>query len=168
MSNVLLRLKAVLVCIANCGWSNRRTVVQDASTISFVNHRECLFCANPVGTSNVFSMLLHFCNFSLVLFIFSPKLSILLRIPPSTWTLDFTGVGGLLIESFGSNLDSLLQILNTVALVFSAYNSSCLHSCYSCKVFRYGVIMSRNLSTSGWDAVKANSSAYNVYIFRGR
>ena len=45
-------------------------------------------------------------------------MSILSKVALSTLTLDFTGIGELLMVRFGSNLASLLQVVNTVALDF--------------------------------------------------
>ena len=61
--------------------------------------------------------------------------------------LDFTGIGELLIVRCGSNLASLIQVVNTVALDFSADNLGFSDSSQSCKIFRYGVILSFNFST---------------------
>ena len=93
----------------------------------------------------------HYCasNFSLVLLTCSPKLSLLSKLTPSSLTLDLTGFGELLIVRRGSNLGSLLHVVNTVALDFSADNLSFPDSSQPCKVFGYEVIISRNFSTSG-------------------
>ena len=95
-----------------------------------------------------FSMVLRFRVFSLVLFTCSLKL-ILSKVSPSILTLDFTGIDEFLIVRCWPNLAFLLQVVNTVALDFSADNLNFLDSSQSCKVFRYGVLMSRNFSTCG-------------------
>ena len=67
-----------------------------------------------------FSMLLRFCNFSLVLLTCSQKLSILSKVTPSSFTLNFTRIGELLTVRCWSNLASLLHVVNAVAFDFSA------------------------------------------------
>ena len=56
----------------------------------------------------------------------SPKLSILTKVTTSILTLDFTGIAELLVVRCRSNLASLLRLVNTVALDFSADNLSFL------------------------------------------
>ena len=76
-------------------------------------------------------------------------MSMISKVTPSTLTLDLTRIGELLIVRCGSNMASLLQVVNRVAFDFSADNLSFLETSQSCKVFRYGVNMSRNFSTCG-------------------
>ena len=83
-------------------------------------------------------MLLRFCNFSLVLFTCSRKLSILSKVTESTLALDFTGIGEFSVVRSGSNSASLLQVLNTVAIDFSAGNLSFLDSSQSCEIIQWG------------------------------
>ena len=80
-----------------------------------------------------------YCAFviSMVLFTCSRKLSILSKGTESTLTLDFTGVGEFLVVRSGSNSASLLQVLNTVAIDFSADNLSFLDSSQSCEIFQW-------------------------------
>ena len=86
-----------------------------------------------------FRSLLRFCNFSLVLVKCSPILGILSKLKHFL-TLNYTGIGELLIVRCGSNLASFHQVVNTVAIDFSADNVSFLDSSHSCKVFRYGLL----------------------------
>ena len=144
------------VCIADCGSPDGSTVLQDAPTDRFVNDNvnENFFCAAAVATKNFIQYSVcycSFCIFSLVLLTGSRKLSILSKMTPSILTLDFNVIGELLIVRSGSNLASLLQVVNTCALDFSAHKV--VYSSQSCKLLRYGVIVSRNFSTCGWDVV---------------
>ena len=79
-----------------------------------------------------------FCNFSLVLFTCSPKLSLLSKGTASTLTLIFTGFGEFLVVGSGSNSASLFQVVNAVALDFSADDLSFLDSSQSCEIFQGG------------------------------
>ena len=140
------------VCIADCGSPVGSTVVQDAPTDRFVN--ENFFCAAPVATKNLIQYSVcycPFCSFSLVLLLGSRKLSILSKMTPSILTWDFTVIGELLIVRSGSNLASLLQVVNTCTLDFSAHKV--VYSSQPCKLLRYGIIVSRNFSTCSWDEV---------------
>ena len=76
----------------------------------------------PHSLSAIFfsAMLLRFCSFCLVILTCSTKLSKLSKMTPTTLTLDFPGIGVLLIVRCGSNLASLLQLVGTDALDFSA------------------------------------------------
>ena len=67
-----------------------------------------------------------------------PKLSILSKGTASTLTLIFSGFSEFLAVRSGSNLASLLQVVNTVALDFSADDLSFLDSSQSCEIFQGG------------------------------
>ena len=91
----------------------------------------------PFSEKNV----LRFFSFSLLLLTCFLKLSILSKVTPSILTLDFNGIGELLIVRCGTKLVSLLQVVNTIALDFSAHKLTFLDSSQSCEVTRYAVTM---------------------------
>ena len=111
-----------------------------ASTFSKTNRnhlqtQQNIFLRTITGcVKNDISLSLRVWNFSLALFTCSPKLSILSKVTPSALILDLTGIGEFLIVRCGSNLASLLQVVNTVAFVSSSENSSFLDSNQSCNI----------------------------------
>ena len=58
------------------------------------------------------NMLLRFCDFSLVILVFSPYVSMLSKVTPKILILVFVGIGMLSISSFGSNFTSFDQVEN--------------------------------------------------------
>ena len=65
-------------------------------------------------------------------------MSILSKVTASTLTLIFTGIGEFLVVRSGSNPASWLQVVNSIALDFSADDLNFLDSSQSCEILQRG------------------------------
>ena len=90
------------------------------TTDSFFEPLEIVLCAAPVASSNFVQYVYWTLQYLSVLLAFTPKMSIISKMRPSTLTLNFTDIDELLIVRHGSNWGILFIVVNTLTLNFSA------------------------------------------------